>query len=40
MSLTNCETNLILTWSDDCVISSATAETNLIQLTQNFMFLL
>ena len=27
MPLINCETNLILTWSKDCVISSATGET-------------
>ena len=27
MSLVNCEVNLILTWSKDCVISSATGET-------------
>ena len=27
MSLINCEVNLILTWSKDCVISSATGET-------------
>ena len=26
-SLINCETNIILTWSADCVISSATGET-------------
>ena len=26
MSLINYETNLILTWSEDCVISSATGE--------------
>ena len=27
MPLINCEINLILTWSDDCVISSATRAT-------------
>ena len=27
MPLINCEVNLILTWSKDCVISSATGET-------------
>ena len=27
MSLINCEVNLILAWSKDCVISSATGET-------------
>ena len=27
MPLTNCEVNLILTWSPNCVISSATGET-------------
>ena len=27
MSLINCEINLILTWSGDCVISSATEQT-------------
>ena len=27
MPLINCEINLILTWSTDCVISSATRET-------------
>ena len=27
MSLINCEVNLILTWSKDCVISSAAGET-------------
>ena len=27
MPLINCEINLILTWSTDCVISSATGET-------------
>ena len=27
MSLINCEINLILTWSQDCVVSSATGET-------------
>ena len=27
MPLSNCEVNLILTWSKDCVISSATGET-------------
>ena len=26
MSLINCETNLVLTWSEDCAISSATGE--------------
>ena len=26
MPLMNCEVNLILTWSEDCVISSATGE--------------
>ena len=29
MLLINCEVNLILTWSKDCVISSATGETKL-----------
>ena len=29
MPLINCEINLILTWSEDCVISSATGETKL-----------
>ena len=29
MPLINCENNLILTWSGDCVISSATGETKL-----------
>ena len=29
MSLINCEINLILTWSGDCVISSATGAKNL-----------
>ena len=28
MSLINCETELILTWSKDCVIPSGTGETN------------
>ena len=27
MPLINCEINLILTWSTDCIISSATGET-------------
>ena len=27
MSLINCEINLILTWSQDCVVSSATGKT-------------
>ena len=27
MTLVNCEVNLILTWSKDCVISSATGQT-------------
>ena len=27
MTLINCEINLILTWSEDCVISSATGAT-------------
>ena len=27
MPLINCEINLILTWSENCVISSATGET-------------
>ena len=27
MSLINCEVNLILTWSESCVISSATEKT-------------
>ena len=27
MPLSNCEVNLILTWSKNCVISSATGET-------------
>ena len=27
MPLINCEINLILIWSEDCVISSATGET-------------
>ena len=29
MSLINCEINLILTWTEDCVISSATGATKL-----------
>ena len=29
MVLINCEINLILTWSEDCVIYSATGETKL-----------
>ena len=29
MLLINCEVNLILTWSKDCAISSATGETKL-----------
>ena len=29
MPLINCEVNLILTWSKDCVISSATGKTKL-----------
>ena len=40
----NCEINLILNWSTDCVISSATGKTKfaitlitLITLIQNFM---
>ena len=28
MSLTDCEINLILTWSENCVIFSATGTTN------------
>ena len=27
MPLINCEVNIILTWSENCVISSATGET-------------
>ena len=27
MTLINCEVNIIFTWSEDCVISSATGET-------------
>ena len=27
MSLINCQMNLILTWSEDCIISSVTGET-------------
>ena len=30
MPLINCETNLILTWSTDCVISSATGATKFV----------
>ena len=29
MPLINCESNLILTWSDNCFISSATGKTKL-----------
>ena len=39
MTLINCEIDLILTWSKDCVISSATEETKL-KITDTFMFLL
>ena len=38
MPFINCEINLILTWSTDCVISSATAETKLKITDTNFMF--
>ena len=38
MSLINCEINLILTWSEDCVISFATGA--VLFLLQNFTFLL
>ena len=32
MPLINCETNLILTWSQNCVISSATGATKLAKV--------
>ena len=38
MPFINCEINLILTWSTDCVISSATAETKLKITDTNFIF--
>ena len=38
MLLINCEVNLILTWSSNCVISSATGETKFEIMIQNFMF--
>ena len=40
MSLINCEINLILTWSDDCVIYSATGATDFKVTDTSFMFLL
>ena len=36
--LINCEVNLILTWSRDCVITNSTGGGNLRQLKQNSMF--
>ena len=38
MLLINCEVNLILTWSSNCVISSPTGETKFEIMIQNFMF--
>ena len=32
MSFINCEVNLILTWSKDCVITNSTGEGNLTKL--------
>ena len=37
MSLINCEINLILTWSEDCVISSATRE-NKFKITDTKLY--
>ena len=38
MLLINCEVNLILTWSSNCVVSSPTGETKFEIMIQNFMF--
>ena len=37
MSLINCETNLILTSSNKCVLSNDTKATTLAKLIQNFI---
>ena len=39
MSLINCEINLILTWSEDCVISSATGATK-FKITDTKLYVL
>ena len=39
MPLINCEINLILTWSEDCVISSATGETK-FKITDTKLYVL
>ena len=38
MSLINCETNLILTWSATCVITNYTGAGRFAMTTQNFVF--
>ena len=37
MQLFNCEVNLILTWSQDCLVSSATGETK-FQITETKLY--
>ena len=39
MPLINCEVNLFLTWSKDCVISSATRETT-FRITETKLYVL
>ena len=39
MPLINCEVNLFLTWSKDCVISSATGETK-FRITETKLYVL
>ena len=40
MSLNNCEVNLILTWSNDCVITNSEGDAKFVITETNFMFLL
>ena len=40
MALINCEVNLILTWSKDCVITNSTGAGKLQEQRQSYMFLL
>ena len=40
MPLINCEVNLILTWSKDCVITNSTGAGKLQEQRQSYMFLL
>ena len=40
MLLINCEVNLILTWSNDCVITNSEGDAKFAITETNFMFLL